>query len=320
MKQIILLAAFFVALSLSAQPTVKNPSTGMSVELSYNGHQMILGPSESKAIWFLPASGEAKNARLRYFVGEDVKSAFAANLNIVKGQDVVLPLSAPERGRTNTNNSHQLVEKTSEKSGNQALNSNDGNMPGFTPKIPEVSGTLKVSQFPLILIDSTEKSILVFDGDFYNAALAPNQKTDPIMTGPGIISMKILYDADPPATSTGKNIWQCPVQGIITQNQQYFVLREGHLRNLQRDVTKVVFYNPTPYSMVPDGLDIDPIPPNRRSKAVRLNQGFNNFSFVYINERGVKVLAVFELVVTRGTPVVSLNLDPRGNAYGVTGH
>ncbi len=140
------------------------------------------------------------------------------------------------------------------------------------------------------------------------------------MTGPGIISMKILYDADPPATSTGKNIWQCPVQGIITQNQQYFVLREGHLRNLQRDVTKVVFYNPTSYSMVPDGLDIDPIPPNRRSKAVRLNQGFNNFSFVYINERGVKVLAVFELVVTRGTPVVSLNLDPRGNAYGVTGN
>ena len=310
MKQIILLAAFFVALSLSAQPTVKNPSTGMSVELSYNGHQMIIVASESKAIWFLPASGEAKNVRLRYFVGEKVKTVFVTSLNIVNGQELVLPLGASERASAAVDKKEQAVPQKA----------NSAVMPGFTPKIPEVSGTLKVSQFPLILIDSTEKSILVFDGDFYNAALAPRQKTDPIMTGPGIISMKILYDADPPATSTGKNIWQCPVQGIITQNQQYFVLREGHLRNLQRDVTKVVFYNPTSYSMVPDGLDIDPIPPNRRSKAVRLNQGFNNFSFVYINERGVKVLAVFELVVTRGTPVVSLNLDPRGNAYGVTGN
>ena len=320
MKQIIfLLAAFFVALSLSAQPTVKNPSTGMSVELSYNGHQMILGPSESKAIWFLPASGEAKNARLRYFVGEDVKSAFAANLNIVKGQDVVLPLSAPERGRTNANKS-QLVEKTSEKSGNQALNSNDGNMPGFTPKIPEVSGSVSMEKFPLIMIDSADVAVLVFDGDFYGAALAPNQETKPIMTGPGIISMKILYDADPPATSTGKNIWQAPVQGIVTQGQQYFVLRTEHLKNVQKDITKVVFYNPTNYSMVPDGLAIDPIPPHRRSRKVKLNQGFNNFSFVYINAQGVKVRAVFELVVTRGTPMVSLNLNPLGNAYGVTGH
>jgi len=193
-------------------------------------------------------------------------------------------------------------------------------MPGFSPKIPEVSGVLEVKKFPLTLIDSTQKSILVFEGDFYGAALAPNERTEPIITGPGIISMKILYDADPPEVTTGKNLWQCPVQGIVTQGQEYFVLRENHLRNLQRDVAKVVFFNPTPYSMVPDGLDIDPIPPNRRSKAVRLNQGFNNFSFVYINEAGVKVRAVFELVVTKGTPVVRLNLNPLGNAYGVTGN
>jgi len=315
MKQIIIvLAAFFVVLSLSAQPTVKNPSAGMSVELSYNGHQMIIGASESKAIWFLPPSGEAKNVRIRYFVGEDVKSAFAANLAITKGQDVVLPLSAPERGTTTE------AVKTPEKSGSQAPSSNDGNMPGFTPKIPEVSGTVSMEKFPLIMVDSADVSILVFDGDFYGAALAANQETAPIMTGPGIISMKILYDADPPATSTGKNLWQAPVQGIVTQKQKYFVLRKDHLKNIQKDVTKVVFYNPTNYSMVPDGLAIDPIPPHRRSKKVKLNQGFNNFSFVYINSQGVKVRAVFELVVTRGIPMVSLNLNPLGNAYGVTGH
>lgn len=320
MKQriIFLLAAFFVALSLSAQPTVKNLSAGMSVELSYNGHQMLLGPSESKAIWFLPPSGEAKNVRLRYFIGDDIKSSFAVNLSITKGQDVVLPLSAPERGRTNTDNNKPAV-KTPEKSGNQASSSSDENMPGFTPKIPEVSGTISMDQFPLIMVDSADVSILVFDGDFYGAALAANQETAPIMTGPGIISMKILYDADPPATSTGKNIWQCPVQGIVTQGQKYFVLRKDHLKNVQRDVTKVIFYNATPYTMVPYGLNIDPIPPHHRSKSVRVNQGFNNIVFQYINGQGVKVQSVYELVVTRGTPMVSLNLNPLGNAYGVKG-
>lgn len=319
MKQIIiLLAVFFVALSLSAQPMVKNPSSGMSVELSYNGHQMILGPSETKAIWFLPPAGEAKNARLRYFVGEDIKSSFATNLTIVKGQELSLPLAAPERGRATTND--KQPEKSANKPAGQNTNANEGNMPGFTPKIPEVSGNVKMNQFPLILIDSADVSILVFDGDFYGAALAANQQTEPIMTGPGIITMKILYDADPPATSTGKNIWQKPLQGIVTQDQEYFVIRKEHLLNVQRDLTKVFFYNPTNFSMVPDGLAVDPIPPHHRSKKVKLNQGFNNISFQYMNAQGVKVQAVFELVVTRGTPVVSLNLNPLGNAYGVTGH
>jgi len=311
MFPVAILATFFVAFSIKAQPTVKNPSNGMSVELSYNGRQMILRPAESKAIYFLPPSGEARNVRLRYFVGEDIKTVFTTNLNIVSGQELVLPLSAPERMRA-------TVDKQSASQKDQSTTAST--MPGFSPKIPEVSGVLEVKKFPLTLIDSTQKSILVFEGDFYGAALAPNERTEPIITGPGIISMKILYDADPPASSTGRNIWQCPVQSIITQGQEYFVLRESHLLNLQRDVAKVVFFNPTPYSMVPDGLDIDPIPPNRRSKAVRLNQGFNNFSFVYINEAGVKVRAVFELVVTKGTPVVRLNLNPLGNAYGVTGN
>ncbi|HQO10828.1 MAG TPA: hypothetical protein PK086_00025 [bacterium] len=315
MKQIVFfLLAFFVAFSIKAQPTVKNPSNGMSVELSYNGRQMILRPAESKAIYFMPPSGEVRNVRLRYFVGKDIKTVFTTDLNIVSGQELVLPLSAPEKTLAHSRADQQ-------KQPNQIAGSSIGSsMPGFSPKIPEVSGVLEAKKFPLILVDSTQKSILVFEGDFYGAALAPNEKTEPIITGPGIISMKILYDADPPASSSGRNLWQCPVQGIVTQGQEYFVLRENHLRNLQRDVAKVVFFNPTPYSMVPEGLDIDPIPPNRRSNTVRLNQGFNNFSFVYINEAGVKVRAVFELVVTKGTPVVRLNLNPLGNAYGVTGN
>lgn len=297
-KRLLFLAAIFSATLLSAQPMVKNLSTGFSVELTQGRHQMILLPTETKSIWFLPLSGEAKEIKLRYFVGNNVKSVVKTDLKIVGGQVVELPL--------------QPVEETKVSSG-VSSSSNTGSLPEFTPKIPEVSGNLKVESFPLILIDSTDVSILVFEGDFYGASLTTNQQTEPIITGPGIISMKIIYDPN----NTGKNLWQIPIQGIITQGQKYFVIKRDHIKNVQRDITRVVFYNSTPYSMVPDGLDIDPIPPHHRSRAIKLNQGFNNLSFTYLNSQGVKVRAVFETVITRGTPVVSLNPNPLGNAYGI---
>ena len=111
MFPVALLATFFVAFSIKAQPTVKNPSNGMSVELSYNGRQMILRPAESKAIYFLPPSGEARNVRLRYFVGEDIKTVFTTNLNIVSGQELVLPLSSPPRGYVRLLTSSLLLRK-----------------------------------------------------------------------------------------------------------------------------------------------------------------------------------------------------------------
>lgn len=305
MKKIILiLAVIFSATLLSAQPTVKNISPDKWVEVSTGNNQMIIAPQSEKTVWFLPASGQVE-LRLRYFVGEKVKSNFVFTANIVADKILILPeepnkLSVPV---PNTDNSV----------------SNKSTVPGSIIQIPMVSGSVQPDVFPLTLVDSTKSAILVFDGAFYGAALASGQQTAPIQTKPGMISFKIIYDADPQAVSSGKNLWQTPVSGIVTQGQKTFVLRQTHLNNIQRNVTKVVFANTTGSTMVCDNpeLNIEPISPNRRSRPVRLNQGFNNVSFSYINSQGVKVRAVYELAVSRGTPVISLNLNPLGNAYGV---
>lgn len=304
-KLLLVFSALCATLAVFGQPTVRNTSPDKWVEVSTGNNQMIIAPQSEKAVWFLPTSGQVE-IRLRYFVGEKVKSNFLYTANIVADKNLVLPEKEPTKLSVPVSNTDNNASKLSA-------------VPGSTIQIPMVSGSVTPEIFPLTLVDSTKSAILVFDGAFYGAALAPGQQTASIQTKPGMISFKILYDADPQISSSGKNIWQTPVSGIVTQGQKNFVLRQTHLNNIQRNVTKVVFFNTTGSTMVCDNpeLNIEPISPNRRSRPVRLNQGFNNISFSYINSQGVKVRAVYELVVSRGTPVISLNLNPLGNAYGI---
>ncbi len=304
-KLLLVFSALCATLAVFGQPTVRNTSPDKWVEVSTGNNQMIIAPQSEKAVWFLPTSGQVE-IRLRYFVGEKVKSNFLYTANIVADKNLVLPETEPTKLSVPVSNTDNNASKLSA-------------VPGSTIQIPMVSGSVIPEIFPLTLVDSTKSTILVFDGAFYGAALAPGQQTSPIQTKPGMISFKILYDADPQLNSSGKNIWQTPVSGIVTQGQKSFILRQAHLNNIQRNVTKVVFFNTTGSTMVCDNaeLNIEPISPNRRSRPVRLNQGFNNISFSYINSQGVKVRAVYELVVSRGTPVISLNLNPLGNAYGI---
>lgn len=318
MGLIVAIALTFVNESVMAQASVKNPSSSMSVEISIGRDAMILSPSETKSVYFIPANGVVRNVRLRYALGADIRASFTTDIT-TNGSTLVLPIEKPAPPKPETAESKNEVSTSGNSSGGSSSSSQDGEMQGFAPVIPEVSGTVAIDVFPLILCDSSGQSILVFDGDFYGVALNDGQQSKPITTKPGMISLKILYDADPVKTSTGKNIWQTPITGIVTQDQKYFVVRPAHLQNIQRSLSKVIFYNPTPFTMVCDDptISIDPIAPNGRSKKIKLNQGFNNLSFSYINAQGVKVRAVFELVVSSGKPAVALQLNPLGQAYGV---
>jgi hypothetical protein len=310
-KKIILLVGilFLTGGAIFAQANLKNASPNKWVEVSAGrDQQMLIEPNETKLVWFIPAGGEI-DLQLRYFIGTKVFERFTYKAQIFKGQTFVLPEKYVKAGPVDKKNVKENKEPVVQKT----------LTPGFAPVIPAVSGDITVQKFPLELINATGCSLIIFEGDFYGAALAEGGKAGPIQTDAGIISLKILYDADSPDVSTGKNIWQAPVSGIVTQGQKEFVLKKEHLNNLQRGKTKVVFFNPTRYTMVCDdpNLDIDPIVPNDHSSKVRLNQGFNNTSFSYYNEQGVKVSAVFELVVAKRTSRVSLNLNPLGQAYGV---
>ena len=314
MRKIILLVGilFLTGGAIFAQANVKNASPDKWVEISAGGdQQMLIEPNETKLVWFMPAGGEI-NLRLRYFIGSKVFERFMYKAQIFKGQTLVLPekFIKPVSGviknaEKDKENKAPVVQKTP--------------TPGFAPIIPAVSGDITVQKFPLELVNGAESSFIVFEGDFYGASLSDGQKAGPIQTGPGIISFKILYDADPPDVSTGRNMWQAPISGIVTQGQKEFIVKKEHLNNLQRGKIKVVFFNPTKYVMVCENpnLDIDPIAPNDDSGKIILNQGFNNVSFTYMNEQGVKVLAVFELALAKRKSRVSLNLNPFGQAYGV---
>jgi len=313
MKKAVLIFALvmIVAGQVGAQVAITNPYNE-EVELGNRQGVTILRPKETKNVTFLSGGSRTENVRIRIKTGGGYNSEMV-NLVIVDSKATIVKGTPRASARA----SARTAEKKSEK---PISSSSQSSTVGASPKVPEVTGTATVKPFNLVLTNSSEYSILVFEGDFYGAALASGKSTEPSSTTPGMISLKLLYDGDPPETSTGKNMWQVPISGLVTQNQDTFYIRNEHLLNVQRHVRKVVFYNPTKYDMVSDNLkfDIEPIAPGCYSGTIKMNTGFNNMSFSYMNEAGVKVRAVFEMVVTsKGTPVIRLELNPLGGGYGV---
>lgn len=279
---------------------------------------MLVQPGKEAVVWFLPKVGETgEKVLIRYFANGRVVNNFTTHLTLPTNGALVLPERGIEVRRSTP--AAKKTQATPRSSGVTPQKQQVAATPGFQPEIPQVTATASPAAFPLVLVDSSDYKILVFEGDFYGAALAPGQRTEPSMTKPGMINFKILYDADPPESSTGKNIWQVAVSGIVTQDDGVFVLRNSHLNNLQRTPTKVVFKNNSPYTMVCDdhGLDIEPIAPGRYSKKIRMATGFNRITFSYIVESGVKVTAVSELAISRQSTVIMLNANPLGASYGV---
>ncbi|MDP3836734.1 MAG: hypothetical protein Q8Q67_01400 [bacterium] len=323
MKKLILaiLMALIVAPAItSAQGRVKNPSNVNTMELSQRGNRvMLVRPGKEAVVWFLPEFGEtSEKVLVRFFNNGRVVNSFATHLTIPRNGACLVS----ERGievRQHTEPRKTQPARQQQTPGTTAQKQQVAVTPGFQPAIPQVTAAVTPATFPLVLVDSTDYKILVFEGDFYGAALAPGQRTEASMTKPGMIGFKILYDADPPESSTGKNIWQVSVSGIVTQDDGVFVLRNSHLNNIQRAPTKVVFKNNSPYTMVCDdpGLDIEPIAPGRYSKKIRMATGFNRVTFSYIVESGVKVTAVSELAISRQSTVIMLNANPLGASYGV---
>lgn len=319
MKKILLaiLMAFLISPAVSmAQGRVKNPSNVNSMEISQRGGKvMLVQPGKEAVIWFLPEFGEtSEKVLVRFFNNGRIVNSFTTHLTIPRnGACLVSERGTEVRRNTETRKTQpkQQAAASSPQKQQAAVT------PGFQPSIPEVTATATSTMFPLVLVDSTDYKILVFEGDFYGAALAPGQRTAPSMTKPGMINFKVLYDADPAESSTGKNIWQAPISGIVTQDESLFILRNAHLKNIQNNMTKVRFYNPTKYVMVSDNSKIEPIAPGMMSPTIKLNTGFSNMSFQYTNESGVKVRAVFEIAVSNKTRVIFLNVNPLGSSYGV---
>ncbi len=163
-----------------------------------------------------------------------------------------------------------------------------------------------------LAIKNTSSNIFwIREGVLSGLVLKPNQSSDMITLSLGMIEITALVDLDPLESSSGRNYMQKVVTGLIAKDQTEFLITDTHLNipNLSGKAT-FVFNNKTGYDVVgvgsiATGKVIEAFR-RMRQRRVKVNEGFINTAWQYLDDTGTKRQAISEFIVIEGRVMVDI--------------